>query len=73
MKKYVYQLVARGTLLTFDSLSEIRSGTVFTSQENANRRIDKFKALVTDSSKLNALADNELLKITVQPLEIVED
>lgn len=71
--KFVYQLVARGNGGDFSDAPPIPSTTVFTTEEKARKRVEKFKKMVTDPKKLlGYLMDNENLKIDIVPLEIVE-
>ncbi len=65
----VYQLHAEG-LTNCDWSKQMFSSTVFTTREKAEARIEKFRAMVTDSSRhLDTIVDP---KITIMELEVVE-
>lgn len=70
--KHVYQLLARGRMACFESVHEIRSSTVFLTEEAAIKRLDKFRKLVIEPG-IMTLADDESLSVKVVSLEIVED
>ncbi len=69
---FVYILEASGLLLSCGSRHVIRSSTCFTTKEKAEQRIAKFKELITNPQRLNALDDDEHLQIYACELEIVE-
>lgn len=71
MSKFVYQLVAVGNSACFSEKFEVRTKTVFTTEQKAIDRIPKFKAICLDKSRFN-YAEEKGLEITVFPLEIVE-
>jgi hypothetical protein len=69
-RKYVYQLYATGDMQILDETTETRSTTVFCSKEEAEKRIDKFKKLCCDTSRLSAM-NHDTIKIEIIKLEII--
>lgn len=67
--KYVYQLVATGPEVATGSLRVLYSSTVFTAEELAVQRINKFREAVTSRELFYCLENPE---ITIKRLEIVE-
>jgi len=68
---HVYALKARGTSLNGDYYDELRSSTVFTSYKEADKRIEKFKEIVTDHKFIRGLENDKHLEITIIPMEII--
>lgn len=68
--KYVYQLMACGPTVAFSGNHIVYSDTVFSAEELARQRIDKFRALVTDPRRLDCFTGD--VSIRVKRLEIVE-
>lgn len=73
MIKHVYQLQAEGLdKMNENRLRTMRSSTVFTTRELAEKRIEKFRELATDPNNIWGLTSNYPIKITVEELEVVE-
>lgn len=68
---FVYQLVAKGVMQNFNRIEEVRSSTVFLTEDAANKLIPKMREVVTKSG-IGCLLDDNNLKIKVIPLEVVE-
>ena len=69
---YVYQLKATGDYSCFGGSAIKYSSTVFSTRENAEKRREKFKRMITDDSNILSMDDNDRLKITIEKLEVVE-
>mgnify|MGYP001576652003 CR=1 FL=1 len=67
---HVFQLVAKGRLSCFEGVHEVRSWTVFPTEEAASERLDKFRKMVTEPG-IFALSDDEGLTVKVVALELV--
>jgi hypothetical protein len=68
---YFYQLKAYGQLACFNRKEVFYSSTIFSSKELALKRIDKFREIVCDESKL-VYFDRDSVEITVNKLEVIE-
>lgn len=76
MAKYVYQIVVTGTGILDDGFGQttFKSLTVFATEELAQRRINNFLKIATDSSvKINALDKNKPIEIKITPIEVIEE
>lgn len=70
--KYVYILIAEGIGINFEQTLTEFTTTCFLTEEKAKSLIPKFRALITDKSRIKALVDDHTLKIHVAKLEVVE-
>lgn len=69
----VYQLMCKGICALFrNSKFEVRSSTVFLSEESANKRISAMLDVCCDETKID-YCDRGTAKVTVLPLEVIED
>jgi len=71
----IYQLVAHGSLVTFNDSYKLHSKKVYKSQKQARVAVPEFKKLVTSPSNKYALTvmDKKNLRVIIVPLELVEN
>lgn len=66
----VYQLIAKGFDCEFNSPRLISTITVYTSSEEAEKRIDRFRRYLIQR---RLLRDDDFLKVNIKVLELFSD